>query len=94
MFALSVVDMMQMGVMLYLRLVCGSDVLLLPVLTVIGAIGIAVIEVKSIFEKSEEKQQKDYREAATLMLSLLRKLNDKGVVKMDEIIGKIENKQQ
>lgn len=94
MFALSVVDMMQMGVMLYLRLVCGSDVLLLPVLTVIGAIGIAVIEVKSIFEKSEEKQQKDYREAATLMLSLLRKLNDKGVVKMDEIIGKIEKKQQ
>ena len=62
----------------------------MPGLTVIGAIGIAVIEVKSIFEKAEEKQQNDYREAATLLLKLMRKLNDQGVIKMNEIIGKIE----
>ena len=90
MFALTVVDLMQMGVMFYLRLSCGWDALLLPVLTVIGAIGIAVIEVKSIFEKAEEKQQNDYREAATLLLKLMRKLNDQGVIKVNEIIGKIE----
>ena len=90
MFALTVVDLMQMGVMFYLRLSCGWDVLLLPVLTVIGAIGIAVIEVKSIFEKAEQKQQNDYREAAALLLKLVRKLNDQGVIKVNEIIGKIE----
>ena len=42
------------------------------------------------FEKAEEKQQNDYREAATLLLKLMRKLNDQGVIKVNEIIGKIE----
>lgn len=87
MFALSVVDLMQIGLMLYLRLSCGWDAPLLPVLTVIGAIGIAIIEVKSIFEKAEEKQQNDYREAASILLNALQKLSEKKDI--SEIIGKI-----
>ncbi len=83
--ALTVVDLMQMGLVMYVRLSCLWNVPLVPLFTVIGAIGIAAIEVKSIFEKSEEKQQRDYREAMKMFANVLLKIQERGVIKIDDL---------
>lgn len=54
-FALTVVDTMQMIVVGYLNGYHGFSIPLLPVMTLLGAIGIGIIEVKSILEKAEDK---------------------------------------
>ena len=57
-FALSIVDAMQLLAIAYLRAVESLDSLpLFPLFTLLGAIGIALIELKSIFEKAEVKEQ-------------------------------------
>ncbi len=86
MLALTVVDAMQMGLMCYVRVVCLWNAPVLPVFTVIGALGIAAIEVKSIFEKAEEKTQTDLQQAAALLLTTLRRLADKGVIDLTGIV--------
>jgi steroid 5-alpha reductase family enzyme len=90
--ALTVVDLMQMGLVAYVRVACQWDVPLVPIFTVIGAIGIAAIEVKSIFEKSEEKQQRDYREAMKMFASVLQKIQERGVVKLDDLFDNNKGK--
>ena len=51
-FALSVIDAMQMVAVLYLRMTDTATVPILPVFTLFGALSIAIIEVKSIYEKA------------------------------------------
>lgn len=54
-FALTIVDTMQMIVVGYLNGYHGYSIPLLPILTLFGAIGIGIIEVKSILEKAQDK---------------------------------------
>lgn len=54
-FALTIVDTMQMIVVGYLNGYHGFSIPLLPILTLFGAIGIGIIEIKSILEKAEDK---------------------------------------
>lgn len=54
-FALTIVDTMQMIVVGYLNGYHGYSIPLLPILTLFGAIGIGIIEIKSILEKAEDK---------------------------------------
>ena len=71
-FALSIVDAMQLIAIAYLRAVESLDSLpLFPLFTLLGAIGIALIELKSIFEKAEVKEQQ-YRDTAEAIIKLLR----------------------
>ena len=70
-FALSVIDAMQMVAVLYLRMTDTATVPILPVFTLFGALSIAIIEVKSIYEKASEKEQADADEAARMVLKLL-----------------------
>ena len=71
-FALSIVDAMQLLAIAYLRAVESLDSLpLFPLFTLLGAIGIALIELKSIFEKAEVKEQQ-YRDTAEAIIKLLR----------------------
>lgn len=53
--ALTVVDCMQMGSIWYLDSYYGYHAPIIPVITIIGAIGIGCIEIKSIYEKAEDK---------------------------------------
>lgn len=53
--ALTVVDAMQMGSLWYLEKYYSYNWPLFPVVTLIGAIGICLIEIKSIYEKAEDK---------------------------------------
>lgn len=55
MLALSAIDSMQMAGVWYLDKYYTYNIPLLPVITLIGAIGIGLIELKSIFEKAEDK---------------------------------------
>lgn len=54
-FALTVVDIMQMVAVWYLNTFHDFHIPLLPIMTLIGAIGIGIIEIKSILEKAEDK---------------------------------------
>jgi hypothetical protein len=53
--ALSVVDAMQMASIWYLEVYYGYKVPMFPVISLVGAIGICLIEIKSIYEKAEDK---------------------------------------
>lgn len=55
MLALSVIDAMQMASIWYLEKYYGYCWPIFPVVTLIGAIGICLIEIKSIYEKAEDK---------------------------------------
>lgn len=89
MLSLTVVDAMQIGLMCYVRVACGWDAPLLPCFTVIGAIGIAAIEVKSIFEKAEEKTQNDITNAASMLLKAIKTLNAGGTIDLKSVIEKL-----
>ena len=64
--ALTVVDCMQMGGVWYLDGYYDYHITIFPVKTLIGAIGLGCIEVKSIFEKAEDKVRSDYQQVLML----------------------------
>ena len=78
--ALTVIDVMQIAAVEYLRVCCGLGVPLFPLFTLLGAVGIAVIEVKSIFEKASAKQQAEAEQAARTLLKCISTLRDKDIV--------------
>lgn len=53
--ALSIVDAMQMTSLWYLERYYSYTIPIFPVITLLGAIGISLIEIKSIYEKAEDK---------------------------------------
>lgn len=86
-FALTVIDIMQIAAVEYLRIACGFSIPLFPLFTLIGSIGIAIIEVKSIFEKAEDKERADAEYAARTLLKCLKRLND---TNLTEIINELK----
>lgn len=77
-FALTVVDAMQMVVVGYLNAYHGYSIPLLPVLTLLGAIGIGIIEVKSILEKAEDKVK--FERVGTLAGSIIKNKDDAAAI--------------
>lgn len=67
---LTVVDAMQIIGILYLRTVEGYDLPTFPIMTLLGALGMAFIEVKSIFEHGDSKEKERVSELAALLESL------------------------
>jgi len=53
--ALSVVDAMQMASVWYLEVYYSYHIIMFPFITFLGAVGICLIEIKSIYEKAEDK---------------------------------------
>lgn len=70
--ALSLVDLMAVAAVILLRDSGSFSLPEFPFLTTVGAIGLALIEVKSICEKSEEKG--DFHTAARIISDLLSRL--------------------
>lgn len=56
---LTVVDAMQIAGAWFMRAVEGYNVPTVPAFTLIGSLGMAAIEVKSIFEKGSDKERDD-----------------------------------
>ena len=64
---LTIVDIMQIAATLYLRAIEGYSLPTVPLFTLIGSIGIALIEVKSIMENGSDKEKSDIAELADLL---------------------------
>ncbi len=74
--ALTVVDMMQMGGIWYLDSYYDYHWPIFPLITLCGAIGIGLIEIKSIFEKAEDKVKFEYQQIGTLATELAKSKAD------------------
>lgn len=64
---LTVVDTMQIAGAWFLRAVEGYEVPTVPVFTLLGSLGMAAIEVKSIFENGSDKERADMAELLELI---------------------------
>ena len=73
MIALTVVDVMIIAGAAYLRSIQGWNVPIFPVCTLLGALALALLEVKSICEKASDKG--DLQDAAAMLRQLLTKVN-------------------
>ena len=81
---LTVVDAMQITAAVFLRTVEGYDVPTIPIFTLIGSLGMAFIEVKSIFEKGDDKEKQQLAE----LVSLLETIADN--VRLKRILEKLK----
>ena len=74
MTALTIIDAMQVSVIWYLETYYLYSIPMFPFVTLLGAIGLSAIEVKSIYEKAEDKQR--FHEAGTLITSIAKNRTD------------------
>lgn len=74
--ALTVIDAMQMGGIWYLTCYYGWSVPIFPVVTLLGALGMSLVEIKSIYEKADEKVKGDYKEVAALAAEIAKHKSD------------------
>ena len=74
MFALMVVDSMHMTCIWYLNSFHGYNLIFFPFITLLGSIGLSLIELKSIYEKAEDKQR--FHEAGALISAIAKKRTD------------------
>lgn len=78
--ALTVVDCMQMSSVWYLNNYYEHHIFMFPLITLVGAIGIGIVEIKSIYEKAEDKVKDDYGRAASLAIEIAKnKTNPKEI---------------
>lgn len=74
--AVLVVDCLQMAGLWYLDTYRDYHFPIFPAITLIGAIAIGAIEIKSIYEKAEEKEKKEYRDIAALIVEITKHNKD------------------
>lgn len=72
MLALVVVDCMQMAGIWYLDNYYEYHIPIFPFITLLGAFGVAAIEVKSIYEKAEEKERREMKQVAALAAEIAK----------------------
>ena len=70
--ALVVVDCMQISGVWYLDSYYDYHIPIFPFITILGAMVVAAIEVKSIFEKAEDKAKKQLADIGTLATEVIR----------------------
>ena len=70
--ALVVVDCMQMAGIWYLDNYYDYHIPIFPFITLLGAFGVAAIEVKSIYEKAEDKERREMEQVATLVTEITK----------------------
>lgn len=92
MIALTVIDMMQISGIWYLTHYYGWSVPIFPLVTLIGAIGISLVELKSIYEKADEKVRGDYKEVAALAVEIAKHKTDAD--EMTKALSKFFNKEK
>lgn len=72
MIALTVIDAMQIIGVWYLSAFYNWTIPIFPIVTLIGAVGIGLIEIRSIYEKAEDKVKNDYAQLTILMGKLMQ----------------------
>ena len=89
--ALTVIDAMQMAAIWYLENYYGYKIPMFPVVTLVGAIGISLIEIKSIYEKAEDKVR--IENAAALAGKVVANKDDIGQI-VKEVITYLNTPEQ
>ena len=84
MIALTIIDAMQVTAIWYLETYYKYEIPMFPFVTLVGAIGLSIIEIKSIYEKAEDKQR--FHEAGALITNIARKRSD-----IEEIAKSVAN---
>lgn len=74
MIALTIIDAMQVTSIWYLETYYHYSIPMFPFVTLIGAIGLSIIEIKSIYEKAEDKQR--FHEAGALISQIAKNKTD------------------
>ncbi|WP_300701325.1 phage holin family protein [Bacteroides sp.] len=74
--ALTVIDVMQMGGVWYLDGYYEWSIPIFPIVTLLGALGISLVELKSIYEKADEKVKGDYKDVAVLVAEIAKHKTD------------------
>lgn len=74
MIALTIIDAMQVTAIWYLETYYKYEIPMFPFVTLVGAIGLSIIEIKSIYEKAEDKQR--FHEAGALITNIARNRAD------------------
>ena len=74
MIALTIIDAMQVTALWYLETYYKYEIPMFPFVTLVGAIGLSIIEIKSIYEKAEDKQR--FHEAGALLSSIAKHKTD------------------
>ena len=74
MIALTIIDAMQVTALWYLETYYKYEIPMFPFVTLVGAIGLCIIEIKSIYEKAEDKQR--FHEAGALITSIAKHKTD------------------
>lgn len=77
---LTVIDAVQLVIIYLLNQQLSWTLPLVPILTALGAIFIAFVELKSIREKQDEKSQARMNEAAASLAKILKDPNNREVV--------------
>ena len=91
--ALVVVDAMQMASIWYLQEFYGWGIPVFPAVTLLGAMGVAAIEVKSIYEKAEDKEKRELRQVTMLAAEIAKHRTnpDEIVEKLADFLNKNNN---
>lgn len=71
-FAFTLVDIMQMGGTWYFQHYYVWHFPMFPFITFLGAIGIGLIEIKSIYEKAGDKTKVDYQQVVSLVSQIIQ----------------------
>lgn len=71
-FALVSVDCMQMAGVWYLDNYYEYHIPIFPFITLLGAMVVGTIEIRSIFEKAEDKEKREYKQVAMLATELAK----------------------
>lgn len=89
--ALTIIDAMQMAAIWYLEQFYGYRLPFFPFITLLGAISIGLIEIKSIYEKAEDKIKID--NVAELAKQVARNKENIGAV-ADAVIDYLKKKEE
>ena len=91
-FMVTIVDILQMLAITCINIQTGEHIPDVPLLTFLGAIFICVIELKSVYEKAEDKEREQIAQTAKILSKFIRDINNKELVsKIAEFLKQEEN---
>lgn len=88
-FALVLVDTLQALSLHYFNTFHGGNFPVFPFITLVGALGVSVIEIRSIYEAADAKERKATQDVAKLLSQVIRKgLSPEALAELGEAVVK------
>ena len=76
-FMITIIDLLQMSAIASINIQAGRHIPDVPILTFLGAIFICVIELKSVYEKAEDKERAQIAQTAKIVGKILVDIKNK-----------------